>query len=76
MIAIRWKCGHTAMVGDKVSASPVCACGERQVTMVNPRRMPRFTGTVLGPCSTFENLDPGTVDVAPSGPLKIKERSE
>lgn len=75
MIAVRFKCGHAAMVGDNVSVSPVCACGERQITMVNPRRMPRFTGTVTGPVSEYKALEPGTVNVAPGGPL-ILERSE
>lgn len=76
MIAIRFKCGHTIMIGDKTDVSPVCDCGERQITMVDPRRMPRFTGTVTGPMSEFKALEPGTVNVAPGGTLKIKERSE
>ena len=76
MIAIRFKCGHTTMISDRVSASPVCACGEHTVTMVDPRRMPRFTGTVTGPCSNYKALEPGTVNVAPAGSLTIKERSK
>lgn len=74
MIAIRWKCGHTATVGDNVSVSPICACGERQITMANPRRMPRFTGTVRGPVAEYKALDPGTANLAPGGALKLKER--
>jgi hypothetical protein len=75
MIAIRFACGHTLMIGDKAGASPVCACGERQVTMVDPRRMPRFTGTVTGPMAEFKALEPGTVNAAPGGALKLKDRS-
>ena len=76
MIEIRWKCGHVATVSDKTAAAPMCACGEQQIVAVFPKRQPRFVGTVLGPCSEYKALEAGTVNVAPSGPLKLKERSE
>lgn len=76
MIEIRWKCGHVAQVSDKTAAAPMCQCGERQIVAVIPKRQPRFVGTVLGPCSEYKALEPGTVNVAPSGPLKLTERSE
>lgn len=74
MIHITYVCGHTTTIGETVNGSPVCACGERRIAMVDPRRMPRFTGTVTGPCAEFKALDAGTVDVAPGGPLTLKDR--
>lgn len=74
MIDIRYTCGHTATMSDMAAAAPVCSCGERQIVMVHPRRLPRFVGTVTGPYAEFKALDPGTVNVAPGGSLKIKEQ--
>jgi hypothetical protein len=74
MIGIRYVCGHTATISETVNASPVCACGERRIAMVDPRRMPRFTGTVTGPVSEYQALEPGTANLAPGGPLKLKDR--
>lgn len=74
MIAIRFACGHAGLISETVHTSPVCACGERTIVMVDPRRMPKFTGTVSGPVAEYKALEPGTVNVAPGGSLKIKER--
>lgn len=71
-IRIEFTCGHTTSVGDRVTASPRCDCGETQVRRAVPSRLPRFTGTCTGPLSDFQALDPGVVDVAPGGPLKLK----
>lgn len=77
VIELGFKCGHRDKVGESMNTSPVCTtCGERQITYVKPSRMPRFTGTVTGPCATFTKLEPGVVDCAPSGPLKLKDLKE
>lgn len=72
MITVTFKCGHSAEFKESISLSPVCECGERQVTRVIPRRMPVFRGTVRGPVSEYKALDPTTVDLAPGGSLKLK----
>ena len=75
MIAIGFKCGHSLSVSDQVNISPVCHCGETQITSVRPSRMPRFTGTVTGPMAEYKALDPGVVDVTTAGPMRLKEQS-
>ena len=74
-ITIRYRCGHEGQLSDTIPGSPVCHCGETQITYVRPQRMPRFTGSCTGPYATFTRLDPGVVDVAPAGPLRLKEQT-
>ena len=77
MIDVLFVCGHRVRIGETANASPRCTdCGCIQVSRVIPSRLPRFRGTCTGPMSDYKALEPGTVDVAPSGPLKLKERSE
>ena len=71
MVTVIFTCGHTAQISDKASASPRCRCGCAQVARAIPSRLPRFTGTVTGPLAEFKALDPGVVNVASAGPLKL-----
>lgn len=74
VIEVRFTCDHALAIGDKSGASPRCTiCGETQVRSVKTTRAPRFVGTVLGPCSDYKGLEPGRVNCAPSGPLRLKE---
>lgn len=72
-IAIRFKCGHEGLISDSVNMSPICHCGETQITFVKPSRPPRFTGACTGPYATHSHADPAVVNVAPAGPLRVKE---
>lgn len=74
MISFTFACGHRAEFSDQMQVSPRCSCGEIQIVAVVPSRMPRFTGTVSGPYAEYKALDPGVVNVAPAGPLTIKEK--
>lgn len=75
MIRVDFACGHSLAIGDSANAAPRCAaCGEVQVRRVTTSRPPRFTGTVTGPYADFKGLDPGVVNVAPAGPLRLKEQ--
>ena len=74
-ISIRFACGHESALSDSFMTSPVCQCGERQITYVRPSRAPRFTGTCSGPFATMTPMEPGVVDVAPAGPLSLKKES-
>lgn len=58
-IQITFACGHTkAATGAEEDVR--CACGEYRVERVEAPA-PRFRGTVLGPHSQFENLEPKPV---------------
>jgi len=74
-IRLVFKCQHSVVIGDGLTAAaPVCVvCGETQIVRTIPTRMPSFTGTVRGPFATTTNLEPGVVNVAPAGPLMLKE---
>lgn len=74
MIRVRFDCGHEVEVNEQVNAFPVCAvCGAIRITRVDPRRLPRFVGTCQGPLAEERPMTPGTVNVAPAGPLRLKE---
>lgn len=73
MIAIRYKCGHSGQLNEQFNGSPVCPCGESQIVWVKPSRAPRFTGACTGPFATHSHMDPAVVNLAPAGPLKVKE---
>lgn len=75
-INITFACGHSDTFSEQMQVSPRCQCGEIQIIRVIPSRMPRFTGTVSGPFATYSRLEPGVVDVAPAGPLRIQEHGE
>jgi len=74
MIRVRFKCGHEGGVSESVEQPPVCGCGEREIVRTFARA-PHFRGTVSGPYCETVAVDPGTVNVATSGPLKIKQES-
>lgn len=76
MIEVRFRCGHSAQLGDATTGSPRCQCGETQVTFVKPSRQPRFSGVATGPYAEYKAVDPAVVNVATAGPLRLKERSE
>lgn len=74
MIAISFACGHRIQADD-FDHPPVCpACGERRVQHVVTDRAPRFRGSALGPCATFDPTGSAVVvNVAPAGSLALKE---
>lgn len=72
MINLRFKCGHEGAVSETAVTAPVCGCGETQVVRTFARA-PRFTGACSGPYAETRAVDPGIVNVAPSGPLRIKQ---
>ena len=74
MMTIYFRCQHTLVIGDRSDASPRCpTCGDTRVTRVQTSRPPRFVGTVTGPYAETKGLEPGVVNVAPGGPLILKE---
>ena len=73
MISIRYKCGHDGQLNEQFNGAPCCPCGETEIVFVRPSRMPRFTGACTGPYATHTSLEPAVVNVAPSGPLRLKE---
>lgn len=76
MITIQFACGHEGRLSDAMMTTPICHCGERQIAVVRPSRPPRFVGTVTGPYAEYQALDPGIVNVAPGGPLKLKDEKQ
>lgn len=66
---IRFACGHEQAVSETAEAAPLCyECGESRVTRVQARP-PRFTGACSGPYAVTQAVEPGIVNLAPSGPL-------
>lgn len=61
------------MLSDQAAVVPTCPCGETRLTYVKPRRMPRFVGACTGPYAESRGVEPATVDVAPGGPLRLKD---
>lgn len=75
-VQVLFTCGHGAKLGDTINASPRCVtCGCAEVARSVPSRLPRFTGTCTGPLAEFKALEPGVVNVASAGPLRLKEQA-
>ena len=75
MITVVFNCQHSMQLDDKATASPICGiCGERTVRRVTTSRPPRFVGACTGPYAEYKGLEPGIVDVAPKGPLHLKDQ--
>jgi hypothetical protein len=73
-IDIRFLCGHGGRVGVNQVASPVCpTCGETRIARVSAPP-PKFRGACSGPYAATAHLDPAIVNVAPKGPLQLKEQ--
>jgi predicted RNA-binding Zn-ribbon protein involved in translation (DUF1610 family) len=76
VITVYFACGHQNAVDDR-AMSPVCpTCGNTQVARAIPNRTPRFVGACRGPYAETCAVDPAVVNVAPAGPLRVKERTE
>lgn len=73
LVSVRFACGHLTEVGDNPSGAPVCHCGETKIARVQARA-PRFSGACTGPYAELKNVSAAVVNVAPSGPLKLKEQ--
>ena len=72
-IQVRFTCGHQASIAVNLDAAPVCpTCGETTVARVKARP-PRFTGVASGPYCEHRALDAVPVNLAPKGPLTLKE---
>jgi len=70
---VTFACGHTLAIGENPQAPPVCAeCGERQITRT-VCRPPVFRGVATGPYCMTQAMEPGVVNVATAGPLRLKE---
>ena len=72
MIRVRYICGHEALLSPTATSAPLCHCGEHRVRAVTSPA-PRFTGACRGPYAETKAVEPGIVNVAPGGPLKLKE---
>ena len=73
MVVVTFGCGHRANVGLNADSQPTCPeCGNRQVARVKARA-PRFVGVATGPYCETKALDAIPVNLAPKGPLVIKE---
>ena len=74
-IKVRFVCGHSGEVSETATLAPTCGCGETRVarTFASP---PRFTGSCSGPYAQMKAMEPGIVNVAPSGPLVLKPPKE
>jgi hypothetical protein len=71
-IAVRFACGHQTTVGANADTPPTCGCGETRIVRV-AARAPRFTGACSGPYCETQAIEPGVVNVAPGGTLRLKE---
>ena len=68
-------CGHSLTVADDAAIEPRCIlCRDGRITHVQIRP-PRFRGACTGPHAEFnpEIGQPGAVNLAPGGPLKLKD---
>ena len=74
-IRVRFACGHEGRVSETVTTTPVCVCGETRVVRTMARA-PRFTGACSGPYAEMTAVEPGMVNMATAGPLKLKEQKE
>ena len=72
MIKVTFACGHTLNIGENPQAAPVCVCGESRITRTKSRP-PIFRGVATGPYTETKAMDPGVVNVASAGPLRLKE---
>ena len=72
-IRIEFVCGHSVIAPDDVSQAPACQiCGDRRVRdVIAPA--PRFRGAVSGPQATPGDVTGPPPNLAPGGPLPIKE---
>ena len=75
MISVTFACGHKGSVGMNVASAPTCPCGETRIVRTQARA-PRFVGACSGPYCETKALEPGTVNVAPGGSLKLKVQQE
>ena len=70
---VSWACGHRGDVPEAIQSSPVCPdCGDPRIRDVKAPA-PRFVGVARGPSVTSKVLEAIALDLAPRGPLKLKE---
>jgi hypothetical protein len=73
-ITVTFACGHRQEVAATADAAPIClTCGDHRVTRTKARA-PRFVGACQGPYCETKVFEPAIVNVAPAGPLKLKEQ--
>lgn len=70
-IRIRFACGHEGLIKGDPTSAPICPCGETRIARTFARP-PRFSGACSGPYAITSAVEPGTVNVAPQGALKLK----
>lgn len=62
-------------MSETADSPPVCPqCGERTVARTFARA-PRFRGACSGPYAETVAVEPGVVNVATAGPLRLKQES-
>ena len=74
-IQVTFACGHKGSVGVNSDSVPTCPCGETRIVRTQARA-PRFVGACSGPYCETQALEPGVVNVAPGGSLKLKVQQE
>lgn len=71
-VEVTMRCGYRMRL-DPDKQSPVCPhCGETVVARVKAPP-PRFTGAVSGPYAKTAAVEPIAPNLAPSGPMPMKE---
>jgi DNA-directed RNA polymerase subunit RPC12/RpoP len=55
MVTITFACGHRLSSANAPDQAVCPTCGDRRVSRVKAPA-PRFHGTVVGPCATYEDL--------------------
>lgn len=72
MIRVTFACGHSGETKETVDAPPICGCGETRIRQTTARA-PHFRGACSGPYAETRGVEPGIVNVAPGGPLVLKQ---
>ena len=73
MVVITFACGHHSSIPTNADSAPTCPeCGDMQIRRVKARA-PRFVGVATGPYCETTALTAIPVNLAPKGPLTIKE---
>lgn len=70
VVELTFACGHVVPFDEKRGA--VCDCGETRVATVKAPP-PRIVGVASGPFVTRRKLKAKFVNLAPGGPLRLKE---
>ena len=73
MIRLTFGCGHSSTIDEKATSASCPICGNRHVMRVFARP-PQFIGACSGPYAESKAVEPGIVNVAAKGPLRLKDQ--